>query len=108
MSPPVLDTPDPGRAMTPHLGDPPARACLDLARGVLIGLTGCSPAQAFTALTHTAHHHDVPVFALAAALTTTAQHHGNTTGLDEHLATAVTNSWGLLWPQRVTGTGPTS
>lgn len=43
--------------------DPPARACLDVARGALIGLTGCSAAQAFTALTQAAHHHDVPVFA---------------------------------------------
>lgn len=94
--------------MTPHLDDPPARACLDLARGVLIALTGCSPEQAFTALARVAHHHDVPVFALAAALTTTAQHHDDTTGLDEHLVSAVTMSWGRLWPQRVAGTGSTS
>lgn len=94
--------------MTPHRGEPPARACLDVARGVLVGLTGCSPAQAFDALTRTAQHHDVPVFALAAALTTTAQHHGDTTGLDEHLATAVTTSWGPLWPQRAPRAEPRS
>ncbi len=93
--------------MTTHLGEPPPRACLDLARGVLIGLTGCSAAQAFTALTQAAQHHDVPVFALAAALTTTAQHHGDTTGLNQDLATAVTTSWGLLWPERAPRPGST-
>ena len=61
--------------MTPHLGDPPARACLDVARGVLNGLTGCSAAQGLTALTQAAHDHNVPVFALAAA--------GEVTGLSE-------------------------
>lgn len=104
----MRNTRDPARAVSSHLGDPPARACFDVARGVLIGLTGCTPAQAFSALTQVAHHHDVPVFALAAALTTTAQHHGDTSGLDEHLAAAVTISWGPLWPPRVTRTEYTS
>lgn len=69
------------------------RPVIEQAKGVLIGLRGATPDQAFAELRHTSQTHNVKVSALAAALVGAAA--GVPTS-DARIQQALLSAWGRL------------
>jgi ANTAR domain len=73
-------------------GNDTSRKVIDLAIGILVGLRGCSPDDAFAELVRVVHRTGIGVASLAGALVALAS--GNSESSAEHIEAF--NAWGEL------------